>query len=423
MIWFWRCYAALAALIIVDLALGVVGPDAEPPFAGTRGVDVGAFYTVATMVRIGRSEDLGDLDAQWEIQRALQEREQTGWRWFEPMPHPPVVALAALPLTYRSLRVAYWWFTIAAALAAGTAAWLLARAFAPTAPVAAALILLAFRPLEVLLWWGGDDAFVLIPIAAAAVLLCNGPPPPPRSARGRDLLAGVLLGMIAIRPQFAAVPFLAFALGRGRVALGMALSGGALAMGSAVLVGWGGVRDYVSLWTKYGSPTLWHPGLRPNLMFSIRGAIDRLDTGLTPGEEWRLALAVSLGLAILVVGVAGWGLRHRRPLDLTLSLVLFGALLTSSHSHQQSMLLLFVPMAIFVARSLAGQDVLSRVLWAVPVVALHAPLAVIAGERTRQEVATIAGAVTLVVLGVLLVVSHECATPASRAPVHRLPPR
>ena len=63
MVWLWRTFAVVSLLFILDRIVSTVGPDAEPPFANTRGVDVGAFYTVATMLRQGQRHELGRVDA------------------------------------------------------------------------------------------------------------------------------------------------------------------------------------------------------------------------------------------------------------------------------------------------------------------------------------------------------------------------
>src|SRR5215211_3929124 len=403
MVWLWRTFAVVSLLFILDRIVSTVGPDAEPPFANTRGVDVGAFYTVATMLRQGQRHELGRVDAQLEVQAAIQEREQTGWRWFEPMPHPPVVALAALPLTERSLRTAYWEFTIAAFLAAAFAAWLLARTLCPAAVLTITVVLLGFRPLWVLLWWGEDDTFVLVPVAVGILLLLTNH----RSETGRpwrrELLAGALLGAIALRPQFAIVPFLALLLGRRMAAVGMAIGGGLLAVVSVVLVGFHDALDYAELWRRYGSPTLWHPGVAPTYMFNVRGAIERWDPSWFSQTRWWVALGGSVGLGLVVVALAGWALARDRASELALSLIIVGMLVTAFHSHQQSMIFLSIPLAICIGRSLTLPFWPSGVLWALPAIAFLIGALAIENELARQRVLTEIGLLVLVGFGVALI--------------------
>jgi Glycosyltransferase family 87 len=396
LIWLWRMYASVAFLFLVARALTLVGPDAAPLFAPYRGVDVGAFYTVATMVREGRRHELGNVDAQRAVQQALQQREHTNWRWFEPMPHPPVVALIALPLTLLSLRAAYWEFTVVAAVAAVAAAWLVARAVAPRAAVATTLILLSFRPLWTVLFWGEDDTFVLLPFMVGVTLLLAPPADGVRSRR-RELVAGLLMGAIAIRPQFVPVPILALALGRRAWAtIGMLASGGALGLVSVVTVGPGGVRAYIDLWIRYSSAKLWLPGVRPDLMFNLRGVITRLNLamGVTTQDRMTLALSIAVGIAVVLAGAEM--LRGDRAPDLAMSTVVLGMLLTSLHTHQQSMVFLYLPLAVSIGRSLAATTFVRRLGWAMAAVALHGADAVLGKELTRQTVMTEIGLVLLI---------------------------
>jgi hypothetical protein len=399
-VWTWRLYAAIAVILIADQAYALFGPSDQAPFAAQRGVDVGAFYTVALMVRDGERRDLGDVDAQDAVEQNLQQRENTGWRWFEPMPHPPVVALAALPLTLLRLRTAYWLWMAGAILAAAASAWLLARRCTPQLAVGMTLILLSFRPLWGMLWWGEDDAFVLLPFLAGAALLLAPPVDAPRAHR-RDVAAGLLMGAIAFRPQFALVPLLALAIGRRRAALGMAASGGALALVSVALVGVHGSREYLDLWRRYDAVQLWHPGVRPDLMFNVRGAIVRLHRSMRPAIQQAVTWGLSLAVGAAAVIVGGRGLRTGRAPDLALSVAILGALLSSPHTHQQSMILLYLPLAVCVGRSLAASGLVARLAWAAPVLALHGTAALVGAEVTRQAVVTAAGFAVLAALAVV----------------------
>jgi hypothetical protein len=392
MAWGWRCYAILALLFAVGQIRTLVGPTAEPLFSPHRGVDVGAFYTVALMLREGERHQLGDVDAQAAAQQELQARAQTvNWQWFEPMPHPPAVALAALPLTLMSLRHAYWVWTVAALLAATVAAWCLARVCAPRVAVATALILIGFRPLWGLLWWGEDDVFVLLPVALGTALLLAPPRDGASPSRRRELAAGLLLGCLALRPQFVLIPLLALAIGRRRAALGMAASAGMLAVASVALVGPHGSREYLELWRRYDSTQSWHPGVRPDLMFNVRGAIVRLHRPLRATVQQGLTWSLSLVVWAVAVVTGGRALRDGRAADLALAVIALGMLLGSPHTHQQSMVFLELPLAIGVGRSLTEFGTVRRAGWAAIVLSLHATTNFLADEPTRQATVTLIG--------------------------------
>src|SRR5687768_14198690 len=128
------------------------------------GVDFGAFYSGAMLVREGRVRELGDMDAQRDAQRRLHEREQTGWRWYNALPHPPVTILAMAPLAQFSLRTAFWLWVAAGLAAALAAAAILAKGLSPTAPVAATVVLVGFEPVWDVAWWGQLDSVLLLPV-------------------------------------------------------------------------------------------------------------------------------------------------------------------------------------------------------------------------------------------------------------------
>jgi hypothetical protein len=360
----WRIYA-LASLIPLAIFVDILaGPSAQEPFEPLQGVDFGAFYASGMLVREGRVRELGDMNAQRDAQRRLQEREQTGWSWYNALPHPPAVILAVSPLAALPLRTAYWVWAIAGLIAAGTASWLLARAYCPLLPVAAAAVLVTFEPVWDVAWWGQIDSLVLLPVALGSVLLLR-----PRNGR-RDLAAGVLLGFLALKPIFFPLPFVVFALGRPRAAVGMALAGGALALVSVAAVGFDGARDYVELARYYrefsGSPMIveWR-------MYNLRGLAMRVDLGLDTDVLFWLVLSVSLALALLTVVVAGRALRADRSPDLAIGLIMLGTVLTAYHVHVQSLVLLTVPIAACIGRSSGADTPLRAVFWALPAVAIH----------------------------------------------------
>ena len=360
----WRLYALASLVPLIVFADLLVGPAAQEPFAPLMGVDFGAFYSGAMLVDEGRVRHLGDMEAQRDAQRRLQEREQTGWRWYNALPHPPVTILAMAPLAELPLRTAFWVWAAAGLAAAAAASAILAKALSPTAPFAAMVILVGFEPVWDVAWWGQLDSVLLLPVATGAVLLIRRPD------RRRDLAAGALLGFLALKPIFVPIPFLALLWGRPWASAGMAASGTLLAAVSVAAVGIDGVRDYVEL-SRYYQQFTGSPAIVEWRMYNLRGLAIRLGLGGDEGLRLALVLAASLALAVLTVVVAGRALRAHRAPDLALGLVMLGTILTAYHVHVQSLVLLTIPLAAWLGRSLAASSRRAALLWAVPVVAIH----------------------------------------------------
>jgi hypothetical protein len=107
-------------------------------------------------------------------------------------------------------------------------------------------------------------------------------------------------------------------------------------------------------------------------MFNVRGVMLRQfpDLGITMAE--RLVWGVSLTLGALAVVAAGRALPKRRAPDLALGLVSLAALLTSYHSHRQTMVFMFILFAALIGRSLRpGVSPWMILVWAAPVVFFH----------------------------------------------------
>jgi hypothetical protein len=404
----WRLYA-LACLIpltiLVDL---LVGPSAQKPFEPLMAVDFGAFYAAATMVRDGDARDLGEMETQRAAQTAVQEKADTGWRWYNAFPYPPVTSLFTAPLAGFSLVTAYWIWVALGLLAGGVASWLLARAFCPAIVSATTLILISFEPLWDVAWWGQIDSLLLLPVAGSVVLLRAPDRLSPATRKRRELLAGLLLGFLAIKPIFVPLPLLVLAWGRPRVAIGMIASGLALALTSLALVGIDGIGDYIDLARFYqaysGSPAIveWR-------MYNLRGAAIRLGWSWSEDVQLAVVLTLSVILALATLILSARALRLRRSPDLVAAAVTLGTILTAYHVHVQSLVFLAIPLAIWLRRSLQAPSNIEAVAWALPVIAIHAGAALLrpqlpspAVTETRLET-LLTTACLLALLGTLLV--------------------
>jgi len=264
------------------------------------------------------------------------------------------------------LRVAYWVWVTLSFIAAGIAAFILGKTLTPAVPLATTLVLLSYEPLWHLLWWGQVDAFLLLPFVGGVAVLLRA------KSRRDEILAGVLMGFLALIPQYAIIPFLALLWGRRWAALGMAAGAGALALGSVAMVGRAGVERYIEMAEYFGrfegtdTVTEW-------AMFNVRGAVMRNGPDMSNDALLRLVWIVAIPLAILSLAAAGRALPAGRSPDLALGVAALAALLVSYHTHRQTMVFLFVLFAACVGRGLRpGTSLWLALIWVVPVIVVHA---------------------------------------------------
>jgi hypothetical protein len=401
----WRVFAIVAVLTVIYPLDRLVGPISIPSHSRgySPGMDFGGFYTGATIAWRADYEHLGDIATQRRVQREIQRRERTGWKWFNPLPHPPILSLITAPMASLRLRTAYWLWVVLSFAAAALAAYLLARTLTPPVPIATTLVLVSYEPLWHLLWWGQVDAFILLPLAAGCVLLLRA-----RSRRD-EVAGGFLMGFLALVPQYAVVPFLALAVARRWAALGMAACGGALALGSVVLVGREGVEHYLDMVERFGrfegmnTVTEW-------AMFNVRGVVMRAGLDWSGDALLTLVWVVAIPLALLAIAAAGQALKPGQSPDLALGLIALAALVTAYHSHRQTLVFLFVLYAAFVGRSLRpGTPLWLTVGWILPVIGVHLwtvylrneiPIRVYPIQRYQMPVAI--GLIVLLSLALLL---------------------
>ena len=95
-------------------------------------------------------------------------------------------------------------------------------------------------------------------------------------------------------------------------------------------------------------------------------------------------------LATLVVSARA--LRRGQSTDLVAAAVILGTILTAYHVHVQSLVFLAIPLAIWLHRSLHAASGPEAIVWALPVIAIHAGAALLrpqqpspAATETRLE--------------------------------------
>ena len=195
--------ALLAALAIAFVATLTSGEGADTG-AGRLGGDYPAFYAAATIAADGDVEEVNDLDRlEAEQEELFPADEDEG---FLTWAYPPHVAVLYRPLAALDYRPSYAVHTLLM-VAAFVAAVLLARPLVPwlqRATVPAIALGLASWPMFRGIGAGQNTALTLLLLVAAWRA----------TAADRDALAGVFLGLLLYKPQFAVLAVALWAVTR-----------------------------------------------------------------------------------------------------------------------------------------------------------------------------------------------------------------
>lgn len=322
-----RTYSALVVLVVlggylVSIGLGPRQTGGFTDLAGALiGADFSAFYWAGHAVLHGGADGLYDIEAQAAFLDALRAPAPSSAE-VHAFVSPPYWALFFVPfgaLPYPAALAAFWALSFALL-------GLNARALSAELPALDALgatgrrmaLAIGFFPCLFSFLNGQTSMLLLTPLTLFFVLL----------RRREDLWAGLVLGLLAVKPQLAFGPVLILlAAGRWRALLGAALSAAAwLALGMALLPQ--AMADYVEVapelfeflrqedyetWGQtslYGFVTLlldpvWHDGgtwLGNGAIALSAAAILRAARRLpwTPGSaRWDLAMASLLALGLM----------------------------------------------------------------------------------------------------------------------------
>lgn len=317
---------------------------------GARGLytqsDFPAVTIVSRMISEGRGANIYSLDAQLEGQRRLIDE---GYVWLEkdaelkyPYPYSPFIAVIMSPMAGLDPNLAWalWDLINIAGMSVGL--WFLLSAPALSKDARLALLLggLASFPFVVNLEQGQSSGMVMFAFGTGIALL----------KRGRDLPAGLALGLLALKVQW--LPFLLLALAwkmRWRALAGLAATGCALAGIAVLVMGWGWIPGYLNMLGKaqnYARELL----LDPWYSHSLSGGITAL---LGPGSDniVRIAnIAAMMGAAVLLV----WAWRGKwQPTaptwDGAMALTVLAAIFTNPMLNTHDLCLLVIPGALGLA--------------------------------------------------------------------------
>lgn len=333
-----------ASLAILAYAITILRPwSPNAPLVN----DFISFWMAGALVHEGAGSALYDMALQRTFQTDLRLQVATveGIRgqadFLIPYHNPPAMALLLVPMGMLPLSLAWLLWSSLNLLAAVVAVALPLKGTPRAAAVAVAM--LTFTAVPDSLLWGQMVGLLALALALGLLALVSG----------RPLLGGVFLGMLCLKPQYAAVLALVFlAKRRWRELAGMALAGALIAILSLLVVGLDGILSYLELLRRIGDfnpPT--ESLVKPYAMVNWRNLITHLwpEISSSAGSVAVLALGAATVLAVLLAWRGPWEPGSPR-FRLQMLVVVVATVLASPHSHFHGAALLLAPLALVLAK-------------------------------------------------------------------------
>ncbi len=294
------------------------------------GADFLPFYAAG---RIARQESLANVYLPEEQQQA--EAEVLGFSFppedLNPFVHPPfILPILALVAGLPYVPAFHVWALVNLAFF-GAGLWLLADTI--TQGIKRSLFItggLLFYPVFVSLLNGQDSGLLLL----GGALLLRG------LKRREDILAGVGIGLMTIRPHIALFLALPFLFRRRKVWWGFMAMAGTLVLASLLLMGRQGTLNFLDMLQLSAGGENYR--INEEAMVNFIGVLNRLLPAVA-GEMIRLAGWVSYGLGVTLLCLI-WGM-NRDVGEKHLSLAVLLALFLAPHLHYHDLALLLVPLA------------------------------------------------------------------------------
>jgi hypothetical protein len=253
--------------------------------------------------------------------------------------NPPLVAILQSPLTAMGFKWAFWTYTaISAAVFAGFVFlfWRAGKGI-PELPLLV-LGVVAFRPAHEAIIMGHLSLFFVFALGAGFLAL----------RAERPVLAGLVLSLLALKPQWAILPAI-FLLWRGemRALVTMGVASALLFFSPFFVTGWGTFADYFEFLRGQSSVDV---GNAPH-MFSWNGFLSKLQandpsSGYVADVDEPL-LYLLQGITLALVLLIWWG----RDFYLGVAATIIGMLLLSTHSVWYDWAFLVVAAAFLALRS------------------------------------------------------------------------
>ncbi len=258
-----------------------------------------------------------------------------------PAPYPPIFLAIFAPFTLPPAPVGFLLWTVANLLLAVPVVRALARHFPPEQRRLITVLLLLSYPLVMALFVGQMVVILFFAFWKGYEAL----------QRGDDLRAGAWLGLLLMKPQYAAVLLLVLLMkSRWRAIAGATATGFGLLISSLLVGGLGGIIAYVRMllvdYPNYSGGL----AISPQEMISWRGLVLSLepDVGKMTGLVLTGAFSLISLLLLLVIWRGPWNPRVPRFHHQMLATMLV-TLLVAYHSQVHGAVLLIVPAALIAA--------------------------------------------------------------------------
>lgn len=325
-------------LALVTLSIAVVGHAVDGAVTALRGGSAVDYLSVASAGRLAHAGShclyclapLRDSQAQLLGYRPLDSP-----TFPIPFVDPPLVAWLLQPLALLSLQAGTDIFVVLSLVAMAIAAALLHRRLPSTLPPALRLALVVGSVFSVAAATGlvlgqWDGLLLLAAVVALGV------------AGRRPLLAGILLGVLLLKPQVIWVLPAVLIIGRQwRMLAGFTITALVWAVSSLWLVGADHVHDLVDVLTSPAYSAL------NAYSSSVPGIVTRV-----AGSSRAAYISASV-LWVVVVGVIWWRARHRLRVDrdAVIAIGLGASILVAPHLGDYSLILLAIPIVVWARRA------------------------------------------------------------------------
>lgn len=330
----WNLSRALSGLVIaLTVLLLAFAITAYVRTGDGIGGDFLTDYAGGYLVRTGNGDRLYEITAQEQAQKELSPAGADDD--VNPFVLPPAAAWIFAPLSALPYPTAHLLFTAINLAALGAVLLLLNDELRGIPGRLRAAFFVAFAlsmPVVTDISWGQIDLLLVLGTLLGWRFLRTG----------HDALAGCALALAVLKPHFLiGVVMLLVAQRRWSTLLPLAGIGFAVLIPPALLLGPGALGDYVSL--VIGRTELpAYIDAQPQHMANVRGFMHTI-AGSDERWLWMPGLLI-VGLVAVAVCVRVWGQDPHSPRSYALAVVL--PLLLSPHVHMQSMMLLFVAIAV-----------------------------------------------------------------------------
>lgn len=326
-------WLATGMALFLSASVSPVLSNEAPP--GPALDDFGVFFSAARLIADGRGDELYDRDAIHEQEARVYERPREQVPLL-PYFNPPPFAAALVPLTGLSVGTAAALYLAVSLLllAAGVLLLLRGSSAASTGTWLALATLFAFQSVYDTIFHGQLSFLLLFLFAASFTAF----------ASGRERLAGALLGLLLIKPNYALVALLPLLWKRRREAL--------IGFGAVATV-WAAVSLAVS-----GPAILWN---YPQFLREAAGWDDTNGITIVAMFGWNALVRLHVGpgrmdavnlwsglLAVATVALLLWAWKgpwaaDRRTLAPRYSALALAAMLVNPHVYRQDVMLALVP--------------------------------------------------------------------------------